>query len=142
MRLSRASGETAKEDARPSTRGVPPSDEHREPGFRDTVRGGLGKLHGARNFTPPVPPAAQHGTFDSSNVDRLDLSEEGIPDVTSERFGRAHSGREVAVVDSLETGVWTFTLTWIPTWRQSTRQGPRMSIRVRQTGLVMTRKGD
>ena len=46
MRLSRASGETAEEDARPSMRGVPPSEEHRVPGFRDTVQGGLGKLQG------------------------------------------------------------------------------------------------
>ena len=66
-----------------------------ESGFRNTVRGGLGKLQGGRNFSPLAPPAAQHGTFDSANVDRLGLGGEGIPDATSERFGRAHSRPEV-----------------------------------------------
>ena len=38
--------ETAEEDVRPSTRGVPPSEQQREPSLWDTVRGGLGKPHG------------------------------------------------------------------------------------------------
>ena len=42
-----------------------------------------------------MPPAAQHGTFDSMNVDRLDLGRDGISDATSERFSRAHSGPKV-----------------------------------------------
>ena len=44
IRLSRASAETAEENLRPSTRGVPPSEQERESSFRDTVRGGRGKL--------------------------------------------------------------------------------------------------
>ena len=59
MRRPRASGETAVEGVRPGTRGIPPSEEHREPDFRDTVRGGLGKLHGGKNFSPLVSPAAR-----------------------------------------------------------------------------------
>ena len=59
------------------------------------MRGGLGKPHGERNFSPLVPPAAQHDTFDSTNVDRLGLGGEGIPDATSERCGRVHSRPEV-----------------------------------------------
>ena len=76
-------------------RGVPLSEQQREPDFRDTVRGGLGKLQGGRNFSPLVPAAAQHGTFDSTNVDRLGLGGEGIPDATSDWRGRAHSRPEV-----------------------------------------------
>ena len=49
MRLSRASAETAEEDVRPSTRGVPPSGQQRESGFRDTVQGGRGKQQEGRN---------------------------------------------------------------------------------------------
>ena len=49
------------------------------------------KSHRERNFSPLVPPAAQHGTFESTIVDRLGLGEEGIPDETSERCDRAHS---------------------------------------------------
>ena len=48
IRLSRASAETA-EDVRPSTSGVPPSEQERESSFRDTVRGGRGKLQEGRN---------------------------------------------------------------------------------------------
>ena len=95
MTPSRASTEMIEEDVRPSTRGVPPSEQQREPSFRDTVRGGLGKLYGERNFGPLVSPVAQHGTFDSTNADGLGLGGEGVPDATYERFGRAHSRPEV-----------------------------------------------
>ena len=94
MRPSRASAEITEEDVRPSTRGVSPSEQPREPSFRDTVRGGLGKPQREKNFSPLVPPAAQHGTFDSTSVDRLGLGREGIPDETYERCGRAHSRTE------------------------------------------------
>ena len=89
MRLSRASAETAEEDMRTSTRGVPPSEQQREANFRDTVRRGLGKPHEVRNFSPLVPPAAQHSTFDSSNVDRLKCVPEGF----GNRGGPLRDGR-------------------------------------------------
>ena len=78
MRPSRASAEITEEDVRPSARGVPPSEQRREPSYQDKVRGGLGKPPGKRNFIPLVPPAAQHGTFDSSSADRLDCVPEGF----------------------------------------------------------------
>ena len=58
------------------------------------MRGGLGKPRGERNFSPLLPLAAQHGIFDSTNVDRVVLGGEGILDETSERCGRAHSRPE------------------------------------------------
>ena len=95
MRRSRASGETVEEDVRPSTRGVPPSEQPRETGFRDTVRGGQGKLHRGGDFSPLLPPAAQHSTFNSPNVDRLGLGEERLTNETSGQSGRVHSRPEV-----------------------------------------------
>ena len=91
---SRASAEMIEEDVRPSTREVSPSEQPRESTFRDTVRGGLGKPHRERNFSPLVLPAAQHGTFDSTSLDRLGLGGEGLPDETSKRCSRAHSRPE------------------------------------------------
>ena len=92
MRPSRVSAEMIEEEAQRSTRR--PSDLSPNPSFRDTVRGGLGKPHRETNFSPLIPPAAQHGTFDSTSVDRLGLGGEGIPVETSERCGRTHSRPE------------------------------------------------
>ena len=127
MRLSRASAEKTEEDVRPSTRGVSPSEQPRELSFRDTVRGGLGKPHRERNFSPLVPPTAQHGTFDSTSVDRVGLGGEGSPDETSERCGRAQSISEALgsrggpIRDgrldlhlNLDTNLETITQTGIP----------------------------
>ena len=55
MRLSRVSGETAEEDALPGMMDIPPSEEHRGPRFRKTVRGGQDKLHSGRDFSPMMP---------------------------------------------------------------------------------------
>ena len=79
MRLLRASGEMAEGDARPSRIDIPPSEEHWEPCFQDTVRGGQGKLHRGRDFSPLIPPTAPHSTFNSSNLDRVDLGGERVP---------------------------------------------------------------
>ena len=95
MRLSREQGETTAEDARPDRIDMPPSEAQREPSFQDTVGGGPDKLHRGRDFSPLIPPTALHSTFNSSNLDRLNLSGERIPNVASEPFGCAHSGPEV-----------------------------------------------
>ena len=101
MRLSRALGEKAEEDVRPSTKGVPPLEQPREIGFRYTVRGGQGKLHRGRNFSPLLTAAAPHSTFDSPNVIRLGLGEERLPNEASRQSGRVHAGPKcpVAVVE-------------------------------------------
>ena len=77
MRLSRVSGEMAEEDARHGRIDTPSSEEQRRPYFRDTARGGQDKLHRGKDFSLLIPPAAPHSTLDGSNLDRLDLGEEG-----------------------------------------------------------------
>ena len=79
MRLSRLPGETKEEHARPNALDTQPSEAHREPCFQDTIRRGQGKLHRGRDFSPLIPPAARHSTFNSFNVDRLGLWEERVP---------------------------------------------------------------
>ena len=118
IRLLRVSGETAEENAQPGMMDIPISEEHREPCFRDTVPRGQGKLHRGRDFSPLIPPAAPHSTFNSSNVDRLHLGGERIPSVASERFGRAHSEPELLSSRGgpVRDGLWTFTLNSQSDW--------------------------
>ena len=97
LQLSWVSGETTEGDAQPGMINIPPSAEHREPRepcFQDTVRGGQSKLHREKDFSPVIPPAAPHSTFNSPTFERLGLVGKRMSNLTSERFGRSHSELE------------------------------------------------
>ena len=109
-RPSRASVEITEEAVRPSARGIPSSEQQRgEPSFQDIVRGRLDKPPGKRNFSPLVPPAAQHGTFDSSSADRLDHVPEGF----GNRGGPIRDGR-LDLHLNLDTNLETINQTGAP----------------------------
>ena len=123
---------------------TPPPEERRGPCFRDTVRGDPGKLHTGKDLSPLISQAAPHSTLDASNLDLFDLGGERVPSMATERFARTHSGPEAlsSRVRPVGDGRFDLHLNLDNNWRQSTRLGLQMSIRIGLTWLGLTRKGD